>query len=75
MMFVVIEAVNVVVSILVVFFLPAKPQSASFLPSEERSFVLDRLAVNQAGIEGEKTMQSLTKYSRPSKMLSSGFCA
>lgn len=50
MMFVVIGAVNVVVGILVVFFLPAKPQSASFLSSEEKSFVLDRLAVNQAGI-------------------------
>jgi hypothetical protein len=50
-MFVVVGAVNIVVGLLVVIFLPAKPQAATFLSNEEKSFVLDRLAVNQAGIE------------------------
>jgi hypothetical protein len=50
-MFVVVGAVNIVVGLLVVFFLPAKPQAATFLSNEEKSFVLDRLAANQAGIE------------------------
>jgi len=50
-MFVVVGAVNVVVGVFVVLFLPGKPQVATFLSSEERSFVLDRLSVNQAGIE------------------------
>ncbi|PMD58991.1 putative allantoate permease [Hyaloscypha bicolor E] len=51
LMFVVVGAVNIVVGLLVVFFLPAKPQAATFLSNEGKSFVLDRLAVNQAGIE------------------------
>jgi hypothetical protein len=50
-MFVVVGAVNIVVGLLVVFFLPTKPQAAAFLSNEEKSFALDRLAVNQAGIE------------------------
>ncbi|KAE9372287.1 MFS general substrate transporter [Stipitochalara longipes BDJ] len=44
-------AVNAVVGILVVLFLPGKPQVATFLSSEEKRFVLDRLVVNQSGIE------------------------
>lgn len=50
MMFVVVGAVNIVVGGLVVFYLPAKPQDAKFLSSEEKSFVLARLAVNQTGL-------------------------
>jgi MFS family permease len=51
LMFVVVGAVNIVVGLLVVFFLPANPQAATFLSNEEKSFVLDRLAINQAGID------------------------
>lgn len=50
-MFVVVGAVNIVVGVLVVFFLPATPQVARFLTSEEKTFVLDRQAVNQAAIQ------------------------
>lgn len=50
-MFVVVSFINFLVSVSVVYFLPAKPQEAAFLSREEKIFMLDRLAVNQAGIE------------------------
>ncbi|KAH8672594.1 permease of the major facilitator superfamily [Tricladium varicosporioides] len=50
MMFVVVGAVNIIIGILVVIFLPAKPQDAKFLTKEEKSFVLARLATNQTGL-------------------------
>jgi len=49
-MFVVVGLINIVIGGLVVFCLPAKPQDAKFLSSEEKSFVLARLAVNQTGL-------------------------
>lgn len=54
MMFVVVGAVNVLVGVAVVVFLPTNPQSAKFLSSEEKSIVLSRLAVNQSEVESDK---------------------
>jgi len=49
-MFVVIGAVNVLVSLLVLFVLPETPEKATFLSESEKQRIAQRLQIDQAGV-------------------------
>ncbi|XHG08008.1 hypothetical protein AWENTII_011138 [Aspergillus wentii] len=55
-MFVVIGAVNVLVSLLVLFILPETPEKARFISDDEKKRIAFRLSQDQAGV-GEKVFQ------------------
>ncbi|KAJ5131636.1 hypothetical protein N7448_005794 [Penicillium atrosanguineum] len=55
-MFVVIGAVNILVSLLVLFVLPETPSKAKFLTEEEKQRIFQRLNQDQAGV-GEKVFR------------------
>lgn len=55
-MFVVIGAVNISVSLLVLFVLPETPAKAKFLTEEEKQRIFQRLSQDQAGV-GEKVFR------------------
>lgn len=55
-MFVVIGAVNILVSLLVLFVLPETPAKAKFLTESEKQRVYERLIQDQAGV-GEKVFR------------------
>ena len=55
-MFVVIGAVNILVSVLVLFVLPETPAKAKFLTEAEKQRVYERLTQDQAGV-GEKVFR------------------
>ncbi|KAJ5809063.1 uncharacterized protein N7503_001281 [Penicillium pulvis] len=55
-MFVVIGAVNVLVSLLVLLVLPETPEKATFLSSSEKQRIAQRLQLDQAGV-GSKTFR------------------
>jgi hypothetical protein len=74
MMFVVIGVINILIGILVVFLLPANPQSAKFLSSEKKRVVLSHLAITRVESTPPKNSQNQARSSMPSKIHRLGSC-